>query len=79
MRLMRKPDDGEFAAHAIKCIGLLPDDGRVLEHVRPGGLTYIRTRAKGETNRSVALPVPIPPATNSAFGSAVDTRRRHHE
>lgn len=34
MRLIRKPDEGEFAAYAIQYIGLLPDDGRVLEHLR---------------------------------------------
>lgn len=34
MRLIRKPEDGEFAAYAIQYIGLLPDDGRVLEHLQ---------------------------------------------
>ncbi len=34
MRLIRKPRDGEFAEYAIQYIGLLPDDGRVLEHLR---------------------------------------------
>lgn len=34
MRLIQKPEDGEFAAYAIQYIGLLPDDGRVLEYLQ---------------------------------------------
>lgn len=31
-----KPDAGEYAPYAIMYIGLLPDDGRVLEHLQKG-------------------------------------------
>jgi uncharacterized damage-inducible protein DinB len=34
MRIIPKPDDGEFAPYALMYIGLLPDDGRVLDHMR---------------------------------------------
>jgi uncharacterized damage-inducible protein DinB len=34
MRSIEKPEDGEFAPYAIMYIGLLPDDGRVLDHLR---------------------------------------------
>ena len=34
MRLVEKPREGEYPPYAIQYIGLLPDDGRVLEHLR---------------------------------------------
>ena len=34
MRTIEKPRDGEFAPYAIMYIGLLPDDGAVLDHMR---------------------------------------------
>ena len=33
MRLIKKPADVEYAPYAKRYIGLLPDDGRVLEHL----------------------------------------------
>jgi uncharacterized damage-inducible protein DinB len=33
MRLIEKPKDGEFPSYAIMYIGLLPDDGLVLQHL----------------------------------------------
>ena len=34
MRKIEKPEEGEYAPYAIMYIGLLPDDGLVLEHLR---------------------------------------------
>lgn len=34
MRRIAKPLEGEYAPYTISYIGLLPDDGRVLEHLR---------------------------------------------
>ena len=34
MRLIPKPLDGEFAPYTIMYIGLLPDDGQVLQHMQ---------------------------------------------
>ncbi len=34
MRMIEKPAAGEYAPYTIIYIGLLPDDGRVLEHLR---------------------------------------------
>ena len=34
MRRIEKPETGEYAPYAIQYIGLLPDDGRVLDHLR---------------------------------------------
>src|SRR5215213_10601955 len=34
MRKIEKPKEDEFAPYAIRYIGLLPDDGLVLEHLR---------------------------------------------
>jgi uncharacterized damage-inducible protein DinB len=34
MRKIAKPEEGEYAPYAIMYIGLLPDDGLVLEHLR---------------------------------------------
>lgn len=34
MRKIGKPEEGEYAPYAIMYIGLLPDDGLVLEHLR---------------------------------------------
>ena len=34
MRRIEKPSDGEYAPYTITYIGLLPDDGQVLEHLR---------------------------------------------
>jgi DinB superfamily len=34
MRRIEKPDEGEYAPYAIMYIGLLPDDGLVLKHLR---------------------------------------------
>ena len=36
MRKISKPEVGEFAPYAAMYIDLLPDDGRVLEHLRDG-------------------------------------------
>ena len=33
MRTISKPEEGEYAPYTIEYIGLLPDDGRVLEHL----------------------------------------------
>jgi hypothetical protein len=34
MRKIEKPEEGEYAPYAIMYIGLLPDDGLVLQHLR---------------------------------------------
>lgn len=34
LRQIEKPNEGEFAPYAIQYIGLLPDDGFVLEHLK---------------------------------------------
>ena len=34
MRPIAKPDEGEYAPYVIQYIGLLPDDGLVLEHLQ---------------------------------------------
>jgi uncharacterized damage-inducible protein DinB len=34
MRQIQKPQEGEYAPYAIQYIGLLPDDGLVLEHLK---------------------------------------------
>src|SRR5688572_18721561 len=34
MRLIPKPMAGEYAPYTMMYIGLLPDDGRILEHLR---------------------------------------------
>jgi uncharacterized damage-inducible protein DinB len=34
MRRIAKPNEGEYAPYTVRYIGLLPDDGRVLEHLR---------------------------------------------
>jgi hypothetical protein len=34
MRKIGKPEEGEYAPYAIMYIGLLPDDGLVLKHLR---------------------------------------------
>jgi uncharacterized damage-inducible protein DinB len=41
MRRIEKPEAGEYAPYAIQYIGLLPDDGRVLDHLRDN---FQRTR-----------------------------------
>ncbi|HEV8580911.1 MAG TPA: DinB family protein [Thermoanaerobaculia bacterium] len=41
MRRIEKPGEGEYAPYAIMYIGLLPDDGRVLDHLRDN---YRRTK-----------------------------------
>ena len=41
MRRIEKPETGEYAPYAIQYIGLLPDDGRVLDHLRTN---FQRTR-----------------------------------
>ena len=33
MKNIEKPEAGEYAPHTIMYIGLLPDDGRVLDHL----------------------------------------------
>jgi hypothetical protein len=34
MKRIEKPEEGEYAPYAIQYIGLLPDDGLVLEHLK---------------------------------------------
>lgn len=34
MKRIEKPGEGEYAPYAIQYIGLLPDDGRILEHLQ---------------------------------------------
>jgi uncharacterized damage-inducible protein DinB len=41
VRRIEKPAEGEYAPYAIQYIGLLPDDGRVLDHLRDN---FQRTR-----------------------------------
>jgi uncharacterized damage-inducible protein DinB len=41
MRKIDKPGEGEYAPYAIMYIGLLPDDGRILDHLREN---YRRTK-----------------------------------
>lgn len=48
MRLIEKPREGEYPPYAIQYIGLLPDDGRVLEHLRSNLATM----------RELLLPLP---------------------
>ena len=51
MKLIPKPMPGEYAPYTVMYIGLLPDDGRILEHLRKNlenTVRFIRALPKGK-------------------------------
>jgi uncharacterized damage-inducible protein DinB len=55
MRTIPKPKTGEYASYAIMYIDLLPDDGRVLEHLQ-GNLAVIQTLVRGLPTDKLTTP-----------------------
>ena len=59
LKLIAKPMAGEYAPYTIMYIGLLPDDGLVLEHLHDNLENTIRFIRSFSEEKLLALPVAL--------------------